>query len=362
MAYGVTADGFEVKPYDVILDEMLTQARTVFGPDIDLSDTSPLYKYIQTIALETARLWETMEMYYYAGYPEFAYGVQLDRIYALLGLTRTPASYSTGQALFTGTNGTFIPTATVLVANDGIKFATTEDVTIAGGTATANIRATQPGADGNVAANTIQSLEIGIVGVATVNNPNPTSGGEDAESDYDFKLRAETYLATLGKGTLEAIENAIRGVGGVDTVTCIENTTTHTVVCYVTGVTPPSSYVDDAIEDTRPAGIVVTWQNPTGVNVYATATVTTTNPPTDAQTRIQDAIIAYINNLDTGEDVIFSKIIDAIYDVEETDTYSWIDDITLLLDTVTPPTGTSNIVIASTSKAQTDASKVVVTV
>jgi len=365
MAYGVTADGFVVKPLDVIITEMEDRARTVFGSDVDLTETSVLKKYIEVIAMEEARLWETSEMYYYAGYVDSSTGIQLDRVTAILGVIRVPAGFATGVVTFSGTPGTNIPAGTPVVAEDGTVFVTDSLVIISGGgTVDADITAQIAGTTGNVSPNTITALQSFITGVSSVNNAAGTSGGTDAEADDELRARAKAYLETKGKGTLEAIENAILEVASVETVKCYEDLSIHDVVCYVTGATPPNSDVDDAIEDTRPAGIPVSWQNPTPIDIYVDATVTV-NPataPADAATQVENGILGYINSLDTGDDVIYTKVIDAIYDVEENETSSWIEDVDVKTGTTPSPTGTVNIVIANDEKAQSDSGKVGVTI
>ena len=68
MAYGVTSDGFIKKMYSVIIDEKKTQAIAMFGPNVDLTDTSLLYKFIQICAMEEALLWDMGESIYWYWY------------------------------------------------------------------------------------------------------------------------------------------------------------------------------------------------------------------------------------------------------------------------------------------------------
>ena len=72
--------------------------------------------------------------------------------------------------------------------------------------------------------------------------------------------------------------------------------------------------------------------------------------------------MTYINGLGVGDDVIYSKIYEIIFDEDDAETEEWIVDITdLQLATSDPPSGTSNIVITSAQKAQTQAGYVEVT-
>ena len=58
--FGVTQDGFVLKPLDVIAGESFDRARAVF-PDVDLTNTSPLRKILETAAAEDGELWKRLE-------------------------------------------------------------------------------------------------------------------------------------------------------------------------------------------------------------------------------------------------------------------------------------------------------------
>jgi len=365
MSYGVVPNGFVVKTYETILAEKKEKAKELFGSDIDLTDTSPLMKLLQIQALEEQRLWEMAEAFYYSAFVDYATGESLDRVAALIGQTRNAASKATGQVTFSGVNGTVIPAGTVVQTSgdEAIKFETDAAVTIAGGTATANITAQDPGTDGNVAANTITQLETPIPGVVSLTNSSATTGGSDAEEDDAFRVRCKGALTALARGTLEAIRLAILEVDGVISVSIYEDLDIHKVTAYVWGVSSPNAEVDAAIENSRPAGIPVDWYEVTQQDIYVDVKVQVDRNlvPADGATQIQDKILEYLGALGAGEDVVYMKLVDSVWDAEEDEEHAWIKDITSLkVGTSSPPLGTSNIAIAVDKKADSDASKVVV--
>jgi hypothetical protein len=367
MSFGVGPTGFVIKTYNQILAEKMIKAQELFGDDIDLTDTSPLYKLLQTQALEEQRLWEMAEAFYYSAFVDYATGASLDRVAALIGVVRKAAGYAIGQVTFTGINGTIIPAGSVVqtTGTDVVKFTTDAAVTIALGTATVDITAESPGADGNVAATTITSLGTPIPGVASVSNVNPTYDGTDVELDEDYRYRCKGALIALAKGTLEAIRLAVLGVSGVISVSAYEDLDIHKATLYVYGVSSPNTDVDDAIESTRPAGIPVDWYEVTVQDIYVDVTVEVdrTKVPPDGATQVQTAIVNYINALGAGADVIYMKVADAIWDSEEDESAAWINDITVLKTGIAPgPVGVVNIPIAVDKKALTAAAKVNVTV
>lgn len=357
MAFGVTSTGFVKKTLQDIIDEKQAKAQQVFGSDVDLTETSPLQQFIEVIAVEEALLWDQAEAIYYSGFLQFATGASLDELVLLIGVTRKAATKATGSVAFTGTPATLISAGTVVMTATGIEFETDADTTIDGGTATANITAVVPAEAGNVAANTVTQLKVPIAGVDTVTNPAATTGGSDIETDTALRERALVALIALGRGTVGAIAAAVESVPGVLSVFVDENLTTHDITVTVEGPTIPDADVTDAVEDTRPAGIPATIQNPTLIDIYVETDVEVEDEPSDAASQIETAIIDYVNDLGVGVGVIFSKLFDIIFNVG-----TWVNDVTdLKLDIVSPPTGTSNISIGATEKAETDVTQVDVT-
>jgi len=71
---GVDSNGFTLKTYNEIIADMEARAKNEFGLDIDLSDTSPLSKFLRDIAQEMAVMWQVLEDVYYAAFIDFATG------------------------------------------------------------------------------------------------------------------------------------------------------------------------------------------------------------------------------------------------------------------------------------------------
>ena len=353
--YGVTSTGFVKKTVNAIIADMEEKARGEFGDDIDLNATSPLKHFIEIIALEEANVWDMLEDLYYSFFIEFATGESLDRVVALLGIERRAAGQATSTQTFTATQALTVPEDTIVQTDSGIEYSTDADLVFAGaGSDTVAITAVLPGTDSNVAADTLTTLKEPIAGISSTTNVSAIANGSDAEADSNLRARAKAYSATIGKGTVASIVNAVMGVTGVTSVSASEDFSLHKLTLTVVGLTYPNSLVDDAIEDTRPAGIEVVWQNPTYVDIYCDPTVDVTgDAPGDAATRIAQALTDYVNGLGVGEDVIYTKLYEVIYDEDDAETEEWIDDVTdLQLEDSDPPTGTANIVITAGQKAQ----------
>ncbi|MDZ7804346.1 baseplate J/gp47 family protein [Thiohalophilus sp.] len=123
--------------------------------------------------------------------PDTAEAEILERFATWWGITRKSATPAVGNIAITGTDGSVIPAGTLWQRSDGAEFSTDEEVTIASGTATAAVTASEAGADGNTTAGSTLSIVSPIAGVdssATVDGDG-LSNGTDQETDDQLRDR-----------------------------------------------------------------------------------------------------------------------------------------------------------------------------
>lgn len=387
--YGVTEQGFIPRTYDEILEDFKAKAKELLGSDVDLSDTSPLLKLLQIYALELHSLWQQLEAAYYSAYLHTASGDSLDNVVALLGFQREPARRATGTVTFSRSTPAdqdiVIPKGTRVATSDGsVVFRTTGAVTLAAGETSVNasVESEEPGAKGNVAANTITKLVDPVTGIESVNNTEPTSGGQDRETDAALRLRVWLQLAGAGRGTLAAIKASVAKIDGVRAVKIEENDTTNDETA--SGGLPPKSFrvivrggdddaVAQAIFDAKPAGIqaygdvagtaydqdgnayTIYFTRPTAVQIYVDVSITSDGSAISTQ-GVKDAVKEYINGLSIGDDVIYAKVVAAVMSIPG------VVDATVYIDTTSPPAEQNNIAIGDGEVAETDDDKITVTV
>ena len=389
MTYGVTENGFVLKSYNAIIEAAKQRAKQYFGEDIDLSENSPILQFANSILMEAAILWNVAEDIYYSAFIDFATGKSLDYIAALIGYTRIAAAKATGTVTFSrstpASEDIIIPAGTRVSTSDGsVVFKTTQAVTLTAGLTSvdAQIEAVEPGSQGNVAANTISVIVDPVSGIEAVNNANPTEDGRDTETDEEFRLRIKTTIQSIGKATLDAILARVRSVEGVKSAKIEENDTMNDNTG--TGGLPPKSFrvfvyggdnndIAQAIFDAKPAGIqpygdvsgtaydvdgneyTIYFARPTEVEIHIEVQATTDGTSVTEQ-EIKDAIKAYFDTLELGDDVIYNKVVAAVMSIQG------IVDATVKIDTTSPPAGTSNIAIADSEIAITDDTKITVTI
>lgn len=128
------------------------------------------------------------------------FGYSADREYlvpkaAMYDVTPTPATYATGTATATGTDGEDIPVDTILRLDENTAYRVTTGQTIAGGTATLPITAILAGSVANVPAGTTLTFESPITGVdATATVVADIEDGVDEEGTEELRDR---YLLRL---------------------------------------------------------------------------------------------------------------------------------------------------------------------
>jgi hypothetical protein len=226
--FGVTEDGFVLKPVDQILSEALDRARAVFD-DVDLTSTSPLRKLLEVTAAEDGELWKRMEDLYYGNFISTAAGDNLDLLGEDVGLAR-PQLPSIGTVEITLGNAVpgrryIVPEGAILVTAAPVRaFGTIAALTLDRDhpRATVGVVAFEPGPGSDVAAGAIvdidrtyRSIFLADLDPATlaVTNQQPTSGGTGTVPDDVYRAR----LAGLARNlwTVESVAQAALGVSGV---------------------------------------------------------------------------------------------------------------------------------------------------
>jgi hypothetical protein len=249
--YGVSSQGFIVKPLQAILNDAFARAQQLFGPDIDLRSSSTMRKIIELGCLDAALLWMTLDDVYHSGFTSTASGAALDLLGADLGLGRAGLR-ANGQVTFKLTSsappksvltlppGTLVATA----APNSVEFRLSTVLTLSNDPdpaqplpafASAAVTAVEPGVQSNIAANQIVRINPTFAArylnfdpnYVAVSNAAAFSGGEGLEGDSTYRRKLQAQPRTFWtpdaiRETVYALD-AVRDVlvsdpyGGLDT-------------------------------------------------------------------------------------------------------------------------------------------------
>ncbi len=180
-------------------------------------------------------------------------------------------------------------------------------------------KASTPGGSGNVPAGSVTVMPHPPVGVEYVINREDISTGTDAESDEELRGRAKKALEAAGKATLTSLESAVRRVEGVKTLRIEDTPDGVPGIVRVTVDGGDTAAVENAINDTRSAGIKVEFSRPKIAQVDITLTVLIKRGASAVavQKDVEAKVREYIGSLQIGEEIVFNRVTKAALDVEQ---------------------------------------------
>jgi hypothetical protein len=237
--YGVTTQGFIVKPFKAILEDAFARAKLLFGPDIDLRSSSSVRKLLELTSLEDALSWMQLDDVYHSTFVATAGGQALDRLGTDLGLDRSfafasgvvtfkLASTAPLNCLFTMPPGTLVDAPPLKPGAQPVRFRLGVKRVLVlhnppDGTeqAQATVTAVTPGPDGNIAQKTLTGIDPDFAAnylsfdpaVVVVSNAAPFTGGDAREDDSSY--RRKLFALPRSLWTVDAVRQIVLAVDGV---------------------------------------------------------------------------------------------------------------------------------------------------
>ncbi|MDL2253306.1 baseplate J/gp47 family protein [Ruminococcaceae bacterium OttesenSCG-928-I18] len=341
----ITQEGFIRPTYAQILEKQEARARQLFGNDIDTGEQTALGKFIRIQVYDLAECYEEMEGVYYARFPNFADGVNLDRLMPFAGIVRNPAKAAEFRVRFTGTPDSLIPAGFLVATRDGVTFRTEEDLTIGEeGWAEAPVTCTRRGPVGNVGPGTITVIVNPDARVSGIEQLVPQlQWGRERESDAELRARFNVAISGIGSATLDAVRAAIMRVQGVSGCVVLENDSEetspegippHSFEAFVLVDSATDYEVAQAIFSKKPLGIhsygdvsVVVLDDANGehtvqfskvqnVNVQVKVYVRYDNQwPSDGTEKVAEGMAEYVNRFSNGTDLMYTSLYPPVYQI-----------------------------------------------
>jgi uncharacterized phage protein gp47/JayE len=261
MSFGITQSGFILKTFDDIVDEANSKARELFGADIELSEYGAVGLFNQLMSKSLSDTWEDFEDMYHSMFVNTAEGVSLDRVVALGGVTRRPATKALIEVSVSGTS-VEVPLGFLMQTASNIQFETIGSGTAVPSGTSVTSRAIVAGETGVVPAGAINEIVNPVSGITGVNNYLASTGGLPIEADYELRQRYEDRTES-GGSSIAAILNELYQVDGVITAHVYENDTDvtdgdglppHSIYCVVSG-SATDQEIAQAIYNSKAAGI-----------------------------------------------------------------------------------------------------------
>ncbi len=348
--YGITDDGFVLKPLAVIIAEINDAQRADIDPGLDLDARSAQGQVNQIIGGTFAELWELGQASYNAAYPDSSSAVSLDNVSSITGTSRSPTTKTLVPAVNVTMNpNKALPVGSVahLTGQPNARFLTLTEVvaTAGGGVFAVDFEAESAGAIA-VAIGQLSSIAEPVDGWVAVSNPGVGTTGEETETDAELRVKRLSELEGGGSTNIDSIRaNLLQDVVGVVDASVFENVLDvvaggllpHSIRAVLRGGAPAD--IAQSLFDTKAGGIstngaqsfavldsqgnnhTIKWDDATDQNYFLSVTVNT-NPDifdgSSGPAAMKDAVAAYVNALVIGGDVLVDQVKCALLIVDGT--------------------------------------------
>jgi uncharacterized phage protein gp47/JayE len=375
--YGITDEGFIIKSREQSVVDNNTKLQTAFGASFDVSPSSPDGQIVGIVADAIHECWLREEAAYNTFVPNKSFGLGLDDLVSINGITRIENQPTTVLCTLAGTSGLVIPAGSVVETVEGLQFTTNTTVALPNDvTATCTTLGAIPVSTGEVV---IINADSAIVGWTSVNNTEDGITGIVRQTDAELRTYRESNTISRGVHTVDAIYQAVANLNL--THIFVDNNPTDGVVGGVPARTihvvvegGNRAEIAQAIFNNLPAGVPtygsitetvldsqghphdISLDRPTEVIIEVSATIVVESiAPSNTADLVQAAIVDYVNSLNVGDDLVWSSLFAPILAVP----YVAVTSLTTALDGGTHDTVT--LLIDSKSRAVTDVSNVVIT-
>ncbi len=320
------------------IEEIYGEMMDCFGGETGLEprEGTDLSARMYALAAQVYALYVQADWVARQAFPQTAEGEYLDFHAQLRSLERKPALPAQGTVRFTAGEAAqedrSIPKGTVCMTAGLVRFETTREAVLPAGALTADVpaQALEPGEAGNVSAQTIVSMAVAPVGIASCTNPQAFSGGADGESDEELRERILDTFRRLPNGANAAFyeQGALsfdqvaaatviprpRGVGSVD------------VIAATLAGTPGEELLEqlqDYFDQRREIAVDVQVKAPTPVTVNVAVQVKAKGGWDKAQVleQVEEALEGWFDGKLLGRNVLLARLGSLIYGCEGVENY-----------------------------------------
>lgn len=220
----INQNGFKADSFIEILTRLLTQLKDIYGQDINLDQDTPDGQLLGINTTVISDLQDLALYIYNAMDPDFAEGVNLDRLLKLLARTRLPATKSTVDINLTLGRDATIPITYTVSDSNGQNWQIVSEQTLTAGTHLITFESVEYGMI-TAESNTITQQVTIMTEIDSLNNPADAVSGRDEESDQELRERRNKILEVNAYSTLGSIVGKILTLDNVVDCVVYENKT-----------------------------------------------------------------------------------------------------------------------------------------
>lgn len=332
--FTVSENGIQAPSYAEIFEYFQSQAREIFGQDVNIDADTQDGQLIAIFALALSDVNAQAIATYNQFNPNTAVGVGLDSAVKTNGISRHTATNSTVDLVLIGQAGTVITNGVATDDNENRWLLPDQVIIPVSGEITVTATAEEVGAI-EASPNTITQIGTPTLGWQSVNNPTSATVGVAVETDVELRQRqsrsTELPSVSLWEGIIASLLNLegvtrVLGVKNDEDATSDEGVPGHTIAMIVDGGdvneigktiflkkgegvgtfgTTQTTYID-----TYGFPNVIKFSRPTIVNAYVTLTITPSSTYiSSVSDEIKQRIADYINSLAIGESVNIARVL-----------------------------------------------------
>lgn len=339
--------GCHTNSYADIIEYIVDQVKTIYGPDIYLEPDSMDYQFLSIFARAIYEEEQCAQMSYQARSPITASTRDaMDSLVTMNGLLPKKASYSTVALTLTGIPYTLI-NGGVVQSTSGDKWNLPQTVTIgSSGTVTAIATAQELGSI-EAPVNTVTKIITPTYGWTSVTNLSSASVGQPIETLSELKVRQQRAVATPAQTPKESIISALYDIEGVTNLVIYENDTSaadtydteaktggpaNSITCVIEGGSnleianainrrkTPGCYTEGDVEvnayDSYNNPTAIRFYRPDITQVYATFTLTALPGYSSAVgDKLKEAVSNYVDQIGIGDNLYLSQLWEAALSV-----------------------------------------------
>ena len=321
------------------IDEIYREMLACFGEETGLEprEGTDLSARMYALAAQVYALYVQADWVARQAFPQTAEGEYLDYHAQLRSLERKPALPAQGTVRFTAGEAAqsdrSIPQGTVCMTAGLVRFATTQAAVLPAGELTVDVpvQALEPGTAGNVSAQTVVSMAVAPMGIASCTNPQAFAGGADGEGDEELRARILDTFRRLPNGANAAFyeQGALsfdqvaaaavipkpRGLGSVD------------VIVSTLAGTPGEELLEqlqDYFEQRREIAVDVQVKAPTPVTVNVAVQVKAKGgwDKTQVLDQVEETLESWFDGKLLGQDVLLARLGSLIYGCDGVENYA----------------------------------------
>lgn len=318
-----------MKTVEEIYQELLAAFGTRTG--LEPRGGTDLSARMYALAAQVYGLYVQAEWVVRQAFPQTAQGEYLDRHAQLRSVTRKPAVQAEGVVRFTAGETSnlprSIPKGTVCMTAGMVRFETTRVGTLEAGALFVDVpvRALEPGAAGNVSADTILAMAVAPFGIASCSNPQACSGGTDEEGDESLRERVLDTFRRLPNGANAAFYEqgalSFDQVAGAAVIPRPRGKGTVDVVVSTLSGLPDEDLLEELrqyFQQRREIAVDVQVKAPETVNVSLSVQVKAKQGWDGAQVReaVKEALQGWFTGARLGQDVLRAGLGHLIFSCE----------------------------------------------